>query len=212
MKGLIFASASALLVSLAGAFAADLPTRKAAPVPVEAAVFSWTGCYAGLHAGAVSNSAQFSGLNTAVTNRAQVGVQAGCNYQFEHLVIGAEGQLNEGFWSGQRAGFREDIALRGGYAFDRALVFGKVGAGFVNNGFGVRFPALNLVERTTQERVGLLLGGGVEYAIDRHWSVKGEVDYINYGNRDVAFTGPQPLNINVRTSQIGGDIGVNYRF
>ena len=212
VKTILGVSTLALVLSMGTAFAADLPTRKAAPAPLVAPAFTWTGCYAGMNAGALGSSAHFSGLNTSVDNQARIAVQAGCNYQINQWVVGAEGELSEAFWNGQGGRFNQDIALRGGYAIDRTLIFGKVGAGFSDSKFGIRFPALNLVEHTTQERVGLLLGGGVEYAIDRHWSVKGEFDYIDYGSRNFAFTGAQPLNIGVSTKQIIGDVGFNYHF
>ena len=206
---------SALIVALASGAAKppiSPPTRMRRRPRRSPSPFTWAGCYAGVNAGAIGAYAAFSGLNSTVDNRARVGAQAGCNYQFNHLVVGAEGEVAEGFWSGQRGGVSEDIALRGGYAVDRELFYGKVGAGFTDPTFGLRFPAMNLTERTTQSRAGLLLGAGVEYAIAPRWSVKAEYDYIDFGYRNVNFVGPSPRTLSVGTSRNVVSLGLNYHF
>jgi outer membrane immunogenic protein len=103
---------STALVTIAGAAsAADLPYRTAAPAPyVAAPVFTWTGFYVGLNAGAAFNnrnsaSIATSGLtapnnvfytdggngdNTSFTG----GVTAGYNMQFGSFVAGVEGDFN----------------------------------------------------------------------------------------------------------------------
>jgi len=117
----------AALLSLIGvpALAADLPVKAPLPPPP---IFSWTGCYAGVHVGAGWINNQIDGgpfvttvpstlLPTALLGGAVVpisgtdfgsnrstailGGQAGCNYQFaSHLVVGVEVDAN---WAGFRA-------------------------------------------------------------------------------------------------------------
>ena len=60
---------------------------------------------------------------------------------------------------------------------------------------------------------GLLLGLGLEYALDSHWSFKGEYDYINYGGKNVSFyydglTGV----VAIRNTENIVKVGANYRF
>ncbi len=155
MKKLL-ASASFVVLGAASAMAADLPMKAAprymAPVPV----FSWTGCYIGVHAGAGvmrdtgTNPSNFEGSsrnggnsNGETGTGGVAGGQLGCNYQDGNWVIGIEG---EGYWSGLKDKFGTSdsegintlrlttrnkydysVAARAGIAFDRTLVYGKAG-------------------------------------------------------------------------------------
>src|SRR2546430_16816788 len=103
MKSLkIFSAALAVsaVVCAGAASAADLAARPmpyAAPAPV----FSWTGCYVGVHGGAGVLLDQGFEARGAQFDRHGIGGlaggQIGCNYQTGMLVLGIEG---EGFWSG----------------------------------------------------------------------------------------------------------------
>lgn len=109
----VMALAAALVAG--PAYAADLPSRKEAPVYVPPPVFSWTGFYAGLNIGGgwvdrrndnnwwaltpgVGPFAQFGGVgafgwgNNSSSNGGVVGgLQIGYNYQFSPLfVVGVE--------------------------------------------------------------------------------------------------------------------------
>jgi outer membrane immunogenic protein len=154
MRLAISAAIAALMASTAAVSAADLP-MKAAPYVAPAPIFSWTGCYVGVHGGAgvlLDQGFQSSGgmlQLLPVADRHGVGGlaggQIGCNYQTGMLVLGIEG---EGFWSGMKVTQDQfggingntlfetatiknrwdyDIAARFGIAFDRALVYGKAG-------------------------------------------------------------------------------------
>jgi len=149
------AIAVSAMLGIGAASAADLP-MKAMPYAAPPPVFSWTGCYIGLHAGAgVLLDQGFQTVQQSSLDRHGVGGlaggQLGCNYQTGMLVLGIEG---EGFWSGMKVTQDEfagnnpgtlvasgsirnkwdyDIAGRFGIAFDRALVYGK--AGWVFGGF-----------------------------------------------------------------------------
>ena len=75
------------------AMAADIPVKyvPAAPPPI----FSWTGCYIGVHVGAGWHVSDFAGGNVAASGVGAVGGgQAGCNLQWRQFVIGLEGE----FW------------------------------------------------------------------------------------------------------------------
>ena len=136
-KLLVAVVAVSSMLGIGAASAADLPMR-AMPYAAPAPVFSWTGCYVGVHAGAGVLLDQ--GFQQVGINRDRHGVgglaggQLGCNYQTGMLVLGIEG---EGFWSGMKvtqdqfdgnilfasASIRNkwdyDVAARIGIAFDR---------------------------------------------------------------------------------------------
>ena len=52
MKKLLLASASLCALGSASALAADMPMKAAPPYVAPVPVFSWTGCYIGVHGGA----------------------------------------------------------------------------------------------------------------------------------------------------------------
>lgn len=97
------------LVSASSAFAADLPARAPAPAPYVAAVpiFTWTGFYVGLNAGAGWNNND-NGIGTSFNRTTYPvyggssgndagftgGVQAGYNMQFGSFVAGVEADIN----------------------------------------------------------------------------------------------------------------------
>ena len=75
-------------VSAASALADDVLKPQAA-MPV-AAVFSRTGCYVGLNAGALRSVANFEEANALGREQARFAAQAGCNHQINSIVVGGE--------------------------------------------------------------------------------------------------------------------------
>src|SRR5262249_9060222 len=121
-----------------GATPAAMPVYPATYKALPAAIYDWTGCYIGVHAGG-------GGLYDHYTNHqgsgGLAGAQLGCNYQSGRVVVGVEA---EGWWSGLRSIEEEigaasrstltatnrwdaDVAIRAGFAIDRALIYSKVG-------------------------------------------------------------------------------------
>jgi outer membrane immunogenic protein len=157
------AVAVSAMLGIGAASAADLAV-KAMPYAAPAPVFSWTGFYGGVHAGAgVLLDQGFQTQQQMSLDRHGVGGlaggQIGFNYQMGMLVLGIEG---EGFWSGMKVTQDQfgginpgtlvasgsiknkwdyDVAGRFGIAFDRALVYGK--AGWVFGGFDWNAAAVN---------------------------------------------------------------------
>ena len=239
MRKQLLTSAAVLALSAGAAFASDLPTHKAPPPPPPPPVFSWTGCYVGLHAGgdfgnSTWRSSSYSWGDVGMgTSGAIGGGQVGCNYQVQNFVIGAELEIWGSSLTGSttrttdaegvetygfktRSDFAGDLALRGGYAIDRTLLFGKVGIAearyqFTNTfSFDPSFP-----DRGSATYTGLLLGLGVEYALDLHWTVKGEYDYINYGSRNVGMyygAGVLDYTPSIRNTENILKVGANYKF
>jgi len=212
MKHLL-ATASFLVLGSAAVLAAYLPV-KYKPAPIMAApVFSWTGCYVGVHGGGGVMRDNWTDENGS---GGLAGGQIGCNYQDGNWVFGVEG---EGWWSGHKARYSDlnsegfgytqttrnkhdfSIAARAGIAFDRTLVYGK--AGWVWGKFdllytetgrfdlvAVQVPVDSFIQTSSASATlnGLLLGFGIEHALTNNWTVKAEYNYLRFGAKEFAFT------------------------
>jgi outer membrane immunogenic protein len=221
------AVASVLSLSICSpGFAADLPrpAYKAPPLLSPAPVFSWTGFYVGGHGG--YGWSRFSGDGDERTAKGWLaGVQAGYNYQFGQFVVGIEGEYS---WAdvkydtplfGGNLTLKNDYfataAARIGYAFDRSLVYAKVGAAWTrdkwdaNDGTGGTATA-------TSNRSGWLLGAGFEYAVWDNVSVKLEYNYMKFGSVTPSFTTAGTLTVegsgDVKLDAQTVKLGLNYRF
>ena len=96
-------------------------------------------------------------------------------------------------------------SLRRAVAWDRLLFYGTVGAAFQNVKFAVTAPPLTTPLATTVDAVGVIAGGGVEFAILPNWSVKAEYLYVSFNNQTI---GPGTFTL---IENVVRD-GVNYRF
>ena len=190
----ILLSSVALLSLTAGAMAADLPSRRAAPAPIVAAVpvFTWTGFYVGVNAGygwnTNDNDVFVPGIGVVDSDDDGGfvgGAQVGYNYQIGSFVVGLEGDIQYADFGGDNdvVGFDDDnndwfgtVRARAGVAFGQALIYATGGFAFAdsNNGW--------------------VVGGGLEYAFTNNLSAKIEGLYVNledddsvFGNRDAEF-------------------------
>ena len=207
----------------AAASAADLPPAYAkAPI---APAYNWTGCYAGVHAGGGLIESFF--VEGSLEGAGGLGGgQLGCNYQTGQFVFGVEG---EGAWASitDRSDFIEsgssrfetirnrwdtDLSLRVGFAFDRALIYGKTGAAIGSFEFKDSESRGNFTDgRSTL--AGLLLGAGIEYGFTPSWTAKLEYDFIGFADKDVFFNtnfGPETFTTGAKKQIV--KVGVNYRF
>jgi len=192
-------------IGLQAAHAADLAVK--APVKAPSVPYSWTGCYAGGFVGfGAANDWKVTDLNGfnpgggnpfdfTVGDEATGGGTLGCNYQIASwLVVGLEGEggyLNvAGNVQQPLAGAVADaakigtgyglIAGRAGVAFDRLLIYGKVGVAFYDT--SATITAGNLIAAGSRSQSPLALGLGGEYAIYDHWSGKAEYVYFDRGS------------------------------
>ena len=244
----LMASVALIALGTGIAGAADLPV-KARPAPVYVPpAFSWTGCYIGGNIGAAWANSEWHdslfGLNWSRTSDARFigGGQIGCNYQFNNpgFVIGIEGQFD---WAGHRDDGRTivvpvgpragdiisltsndtriaTLAARFGYSFDRALLYGKVGGGWVgNDGFTLvdQTTGAAFVGDTSHTISGWMVGAGIEYAFTDNWSAKIEWDFLRLPGR--TFTVPGVIFPALAGDTITSDhnvqlvkLGINYRF
>jgi outer membrane immunogenic protein len=129
------------------------------------------------------------------------------------------------------------LRARVGVTFDRVLLYATGGAalagGRVNSSFtmtnpipGIFFPIPFSGTNTASEnftRLGWTVGGGLEWAFDRNWSLGGEYRYSNYGNRSVRLANTDPAfavdglgivaqSVNMRLRTDEATIRLNYRF
>jgi outer membrane immunogenic protein len=144
-----------------------------------ATLYDWTGFYAGGHVGAgwvANGDSGFLG-----------GGQVGFNYQIRQWVLGVEADVSGA--SGD-LNWTSTLAARLGWAFDRWMLYGKVGGAWANIDVVNREMAVS--DRTSS---GLLLGVGAEYAFQNNWTAK-----IEYNRMDV------DRNVDVLK------FGLNYRF
>ena len=221
------------------ALAADMPMKAppAAPAP-----YSWTGFYIGLNAGggwsvhdgpnSVTNNIGASVLNIPNVSPQGFfgGVQAGYNWQFQQIVLGVEGDVQaanlqddnnvivtgNNFVLSRNLNYFDTARGRVGWTFDQLLVYGT--GGWASAHFK-RSNVLNGVDNieTPATQNGYAVGGGIELAFLRHWSVKLEYLYLGFGNytpfgavvppNGITVTG-SPQNNSVQTVRFG----INYKF
>ncbi len=123
-----------------------------------------------------------------------------------------------------------------GMTFDRLLVYATGGAavagGRVNSSFtlntpiaGIIFPIPSSGTTTASSnftRLGWTVGGGIEWAFDRNWSIAGEYRYASFGSKSVTVANTDPAGvqslgifaqtISTRLRTDEATLRLNYRF
>jgi len=197
--------AAVMLVSVSAVSeAADVARAPAyrPPPPAMPLIYNWTGFYVGGHVGvgwADGGSSGFLG-----------GGQVGFNYQINpQWVLGVEGDVagttikdtvNASFvFPGAIAttnataslDWVSTLAARAGYAFDRWLVYGKVGGAWAHASASITSSVvvpgvggIGVGGTINQTVSGLLLGVGTEYALSGNWSAKIEYNMMDFGNNN----------------------------
>jgi len=97
--------------------------------------------------------------------------------------IGATG--SGAIWSPLQASLR----ARAGFTLDRMLLYtaggvaiGEFGSNLQLYGTDVTLAPFYAADQRSATRVGWTVGGGVEYAVNPHWSVRGEYRYSDFGH------------------------------
>jgi outer membrane immunogenic protein len=187
--------AAVLAATPVAAQAADVvrPAYRTAIGPI----YNWNGLYAGAHIGGVDAD----GLDSGFLGGGQIGY----NYQVGQWVFGAEWDMSatsasKSFNFGMihaeaNLDWVSTFAGRFGYAFDRWLVYGKLGAAWAHGSGGVSIGSFCVVCGSDTSS-GWMLGVGTEYALRDNWSVKVEYNRLEF----------DPGTINLFKA------GVNYRF
>ncbi len=221
------------------ALAADMAVK--APMYAPAPAYSWTGFYVGAHVGGswgTTDAALDPGLfgpfsiplGSGTTNGLLGGGQIGYNYQVGGFVLGVQGDIaaidNKGsvhpiFFFGPaslasaKSNWLATVTGRvGGVVLDKILVYVKGGGAWLNRDYSLTDPGFPISVSQNNTRFGWTLGLGTEYAFNRNWTGFVEYDYLDFGNKSIAFTNPfvapVPVTIGDRLHVVKA--GVNYKF
>jgi outer membrane immunogenic protein len=206
----IIAGAVIVAAPVAPVLAADLIIEEEVFVP-EAVAYDWTGFYVGVHGGGVW--ASFDSTSGPGTHQLDdvapisgtgwvLGGNVGADWQVDSFVLGIEGQAN---WSNATASFVDPadeewhadldwyaaLSARGGFAVDRALLYGKVGvvaAGLTLTGFDNADPT-NSPTTASNTNLGVLFGVGAEFAATENISIFAEFEHIRLQPKEFDITG-----------------------
>jgi outer membrane immunogenic protein len=201
MKQFLLAAA-VLTASLSGpASAADLARPRAHAVYGPAVAFyNWTGCYVGGNGGGFwarrdwsDGVFGFGDFGDQTASGGLGGFQGGCNYQMGPWVLGIQGDWDWVSASDNRVNgvfpFFTDhsdtkslasVTGRGGYAWDRFLLYVKGGGAWLRTDFSLQ--TAGAVFSVSETRSGWTVGVGGEYAF-LDW-LTGFIEYDHYGFRD----------------------------
>ena len=203
MKKTILAMAIATTAG-GSAAAADLPRGPAPYYPPPAAVYNWTGPYAGLNLGY-----EWGKVTNNVTEPSGIagGGQIGYNWQLSPFVFGLETDIQASAADDTFAPYKFSNpwfgTLRGrvGYAFNNVMFYGTGGLAFGE----LRATTFGLSESHTT--AGWTAGVGAEMGFAPNWSAKVEYLYVDLANSNFVITG---ASNGYRFGLIRA--GVNYRF
>ena len=184
--------------------------------------------------GGSSTGVPFNALDEKIVHRENGfagGGQAGYNYQLGWFVPGIEFDLGYIGFNGKRQspepGPENDFALsRGGLfgtvsgrlgaAVDRTLLYLKGGFAYANLELGVadNVPPLttDATQRTT--RTGWTIGGGIEYALADHWTIKTEYQFVDLGEKGISAVASDGITDTWKHDVSAHIIklGLNYKF
>lgn len=236
MQKLVIAAIA--LISLAGpAVAGGLE-----PSDDAQSAWSFTGCYAGGHAGGLWGSSEkwivrtqggaFEGQSVGEhdLNGWIGGIQAGCDYQTAGgFVIGVQGDYGWSNADGTHASAREigvfyhseieslaSVTGRVGYAFDRFLGYVKGGAAWERDTYSASTIIVGTAYTTSDTRSGWTIGGGGEYAINKSLSGFVEFNYFDFGTTDTRFNprivALRPAFVDIEETASVVRAGLNLRF
>jgi iron complex outermembrane recepter protein len=241
LPGMPFAAYLGVRGTLGPAMAKASPPTVTKSPPVSSAgtsspVVDWTGLYLGVNAGYSFGGSDWTDSVTGEstgsfgTSGFVFGGTLGANYQVGSLVFGVEG---DGDWA-DASGFGTFTATnlcaggclttntwlstvrgRAGYAFDRFLAYGTVGAAFGNVRANFSNDAVS-----SATKAGWTAGAGVEVALDRHWSAKAEYLFVDLADgsctADCAIANANGLptipSVAVKFDESVVRGGLNYRF
>ena len=225
----------------APASAADLAARpyRAAPLPMVAAIYDWSGFYIGGNGGwgQSRNCWDFVGVaGTVIGDGCRehsggiAGGQIGYRWQAGTWVFGLEGQGDWADLSSSRVSvFNPLFSTRTktdgiglftgqiGYAFNSALLYVKGGAAVTSN----RFSILSTLTGTelasaSSTRWGGTVGVGWEWGFAPNWSAGVEYDHLFMGDANNSFSVANPI-VAGALNRISQDVDmvtvrVNYRW
>jgi len=194
---------------------------------------NWTGYYIGLSSGysfGKSDAKYDNSLFSAYPVKSHptggmVGFETGANYQFaNHLVAGLEADISyadvsdniydslsdahsrPGNWIKTSTDYAATVRARLGYAVGNFLPY--VTAGGV--GADAKVSATDGPVSQSDFLLGWTAGAGVEYAINKHWSIKAEYLHLDLGQH-TWFGGELWRSTSKLTSETAR-FGINFKF
>ena len=226
MKKLLMSVSFIALSSISAVSAADLPSKKTAPLAPVGTTYNWAGPYLGAQAGYTVSSQITGTLSSYSAYLPEAkggfgGIYGGYNFQSGAVVYGGELDFalanvedTKSYVSGTTsAKFKTSQSwvgsarLRLGYAFNNILLFTTAGLATSDGKISVAIasPTLNSSGSATKDLLGLAIGGGLEYGISNNLTTKLEYRYTTY------------QTVSVGTGKIGFDThdvraGVAYKF
>jgi outer membrane immunogenic protein len=230
MTRILLAGVALVAFATGPGLAADLPARMPtkAPVMAPAVIHDWTGFYIGGHGGGGWGEKCFAfvgvGDGCHDVSGWVGGGQLGFNWQAGNFVFGAEFSGSASRLTGSHATLlapgstldtRVDSILlltgRVGMTWDRLLAFVTGGGAWVHDRHN--FSTGLLASSARDDRWGWTVGAGLEFALTPNWSVAGQYNYVDLGNRDTGFTGTAgTFNYNIDQQLHLATVRVNYRF
>ena len=216
-----------LMLAAPAALADGLPRGSLKDVPQ---AFSWTGFYAGGHAGLVTGETTgdigLGGpLNTDYSlNGALYGAQVGYNYQMGTTVFGVEASWSGANIQGNTAcvailecsrdvDWLATVVGRVGIASDRSLLYAMGGVAWADVNTNVSIVGVPLLSGN-ETHTGWIAGFGFEHAFTNRISTRIEYAHIDLGTQDtgLALTGGAVVvtdKVDVRMDTIR--LGVNIK-
>jgi outer membrane immunogenic protein len=190
-RSYLLAGAAALSLGfVSAAQAADPIIYEQPPVMMPAAMYDWSGFYAGIGAGYGTGDAEygFGGGGSYDIDGFMLGGIVGYNFQTGPWVFGVEGDL---YWSGidgstgDFGGISTDVdwlgSVRGrvGYAFDNILPYVTAGVAFAHSDVDIAaFGGVN----DNNTHIGWTAGLGVEVGVTQNLSASLEYRYTDFGS------------------------------
>jgi len=240
MNRIVLGLLGAAIIGMSGANAADMPTKappKALVAP--AAVYDWIGSYVGGHFGygwafpAMTSDLTGTSVGNPPRPRGVLGgAQIGYNWQSSNWVYGLEGDFT---WSDVKGSSNvvvpagilnaqglpdsySTITGRIGYADMHFLYYVKGGAAWMSEKFRQLSVTLPICVGTpctgSNDTWGWAFGAGVEYAVDQHWSMRLEYNYLDFPKNEGVITS-NGVSMNLfhitRTFDLI-KLGLNYKF
>jgi outer membrane immunogenic protein len=238
--GLMALALAAAMVA-APARAADLSVAPgpAPTAPLPPAIYNWTAFYVGgnIGAGLLSENMTVVPGGAGPTPISQFhpsvvglvgGAQAGFDYQFSSVVVGAQASLSDSYINGQNTqndtdGLTQErmtseptwfasVTGRVGYAANTLLFYVKGGGAWmhVNHVQDVLTGgSTTSTQSISDTRSGFVAGVGLEYALTENLSALFEYDFYDFGTETENF-GAAPLAIRSNLNTL--TVGLNYRF
>jgi outer membrane immunogenic protein len=224
MKKFLIAGIAAILFYGTAAFSADMPVKGQTVDPE----YNWSGTYFGGDLGWARNSDHWTFVNpapaaccvpfSASKDNLALGVHAGAQMQWNHIVLGVEGGVY-GFptdkWAegpvcvtgGNNCFVRPDpiytLGGRAGFAWGNLLLYGDGGGAWAKvNSRQTAANGVSAFDTASADRAGWYAGGGVDWLV-----IRGPLDVIlglEYKHIDLG-TGLQA------SSADGGACGINCR-